>query len=79
MTKAVNRRRFVKAAGSALPLGQPSTARAAKPVSRYKKAMCFAMIQGKGSAEEKLRMAKDAGFDGVEVDAQRFTRCCRSR
>jgi hexulose-6-phosphate isomerase len=79
MTATVDRRRFVQAAGlllagSAWPLSQSSYAQAAKPVSRYKKALCFGMIQGKGSVEDKLRIAKDAGFDGVEINVQRFTK-----
>jgi len=79
MTATVDRRRFVQAAGlflagSALPLSQPSSARAARPTSRFKKALCFAMIQGKTSVEDKFRIAKNAGFDGVEVNAQRFAK-----
>jgi L-ribulose-5-phosphate 3-epimerase len=76
MTLRIDRRRFVQAsgmflAGAAAPavLGRPA---AAPSAGNVKKALCFEMIQGKGSAEERLRMAKDAGFDGVEINCQRF-------
>jgi hexulose-6-phosphate isomerase len=76
MTVNIDRRRFVQTTGlflasAAAPavLGRPAAAASAGNV---KKALCFEMIQGTGSAEDKLRMAKDAGFDGVEINCQRF-------
>ncbi len=36
-----------------------------------RKAVGWEMIQGNRSLEDKLRMAKDAGFEGVEVNVQR--------
>lgn len=53
-------------AGAAVPalLGGAS---AAEPGGRIKKAVGWGMIEGKLSAEDKFRLAKDAGFEGVEV------------
>lgn len=77
MNSDLTRRRFVQASGlflasSALPAVVGRRASAAASGGRLKKALCFEMIQGGGSAEDKLRIAKDAGFDGVEINAQRF-------
>jgi hexulose-6-phosphate isomerase len=77
MDNNLNRRRFVQASGMFLATGALAgiverAAPAADSGKWRKKALCFEMIQGKGSAEDKLRIAKDAGFDGVEINAQRF-------
>ena len=70
----VHRRRFVQAsgillAGAALPqcLGRTASATAPSSEKRFKKALGWGMIQGDLSVEDKLRLVKDAGFEGVEV------------
>jgi len=67
----MNRRQFVQTTGMLLAAGALRDAGAAEPKKRFKKALCFEMIQSKGSIEDKFRIAKDAGFEGVEVNAQR--------
>ena len=51
-------------------LGHAPPARAEGPGKRIRKAVGWNMIQGKLSAEDKLRLVKDAGFEGVEVPAR---------
>ena len=71
----MQRRTFL--AGSAAALTATATLRAAPPASvtdfpedapRYKKGVKLSMISGDGSLEEKFATAKEAGFDGIDVD-----------
>jgi hexulose-6-phosphate isomerase len=77
MTTSIDRRRFVQTSGlflaaAAAPSLMSQPAAVAAPAGHIKKALCFEMIQAKGaSAEDKLRIAKDAGFNGVEINCQR--------
>jgi hexulose-6-phosphate isomerase len=77
MNSQIDRRWFLKSTGLALAgaaapalLGRPSAAMAGEFAGRIKKAAGFAMVQGDLSVEDKLRLLKDAGFDGVEVATQ---------
>jgi hexulose-6-phosphate isomerase len=79
MKPQVWRRRFLQIGGLALtdavlsPLASPSSlAAAAETNDRIKKAVGWEMIQEKLSAEDKLRLVKDLGFEGVEVNSQRL-------
>lgn len=74
MTPHVPRRRFVQAsgiflAGAAMPgwLGRTASADSPSAEKRFKKAVGWGMIQGDLSVEDKLRLVKDVGFEGVEV------------
>jgi len=79
MTSPLNRRRFVQASGGllasvALASVRTASAAAPQPAGRIKKAVGWDMIQEKLSAEDKLRMLKDIGFAGVEVNAASLKR-----
>jgi len=69
-----NRRGFIKTSAAlmavATPLGGALSAPAADaPKKRaLKKAVGFGMISGSGSVMDKFKLAKDLGFDGVEVN-----------
>ena len=76
----LDRRRFLSAAsgvaalsafGLAGAVGEPETRpHARSPVGpRVRKALKFGMIRAGGSVAEKLALAKEAGFDGVEFDS----------
>lgn len=71
---AIDRRRFVQATGLALasaavsPL--PAPAPAAEPEKRFKKALGWDMIREDLPLDDKLRMVRDVGFEGVEMPAQ---------
>jgi len=74
MMRKINRRHFVQtsgmlAAGAAAGLlGAPAASAAAEKPKRWiQKALCWAMIQEGRTPEDKLRLIKDVGFDGVEV------------
>ncbi len=74
MESQIDRRRFLHAsgfvvAGMALPAlsGHPRPVHAGESGSRFKKALGYTMIQGDLSVEDKLRMVKDVGFEGVEA------------
>jgi len=74
MQSPIDRRRFVTGsglllAGAAVPglLGRASPARAKEPEKRFRKAVRWNMIREKLSIEDKLRLLKDVGFEGVEV------------
>ncbi len=74
MESQIDRRHFVKKsglllAGAALPslLGGQSAARERTSSKRFKKAVGFTMIQGNLSVEDKLKLAKDLGFEGIET------------
>ncbi|MEM9704132.1 MAG: hypothetical protein AAF907_16960, partial [Planctomycetota bacterium] len=64
-------------AGSAAALSAAATLRAEPPASvtafpengpRFKKGVKLSMLAGDGSHTEKFETAKQAGFDGVDVD-----------
>lgn len=74
MKSQIDRRHFVKKsglllAGAAFPslLGGQSAARERTSSKRFKKAVGFTMIQGNLSVEDKLKLAKDLGFEGIET------------
>jgi L-ribulose-5-phosphate 3-epimerase len=81
MKSQVDRRCFLQASGlalagagaAALP-GRSAEPEAEKFGGRVKKALGYAMIQGDLSAEDKLRLVKDVGFEGVEVPTQLLKR-----
>jgi L-ribulose-5-phosphate 3-epimerase len=73
----INRRSFVKstgllAAGTALPtiVGRPSATHAGELTGRLRKAAGWEMVAGNLSCDDKLRLLKDVGFEGVEVPVQ---------
>ena len=47
----------------------PSAAAQQKSKVSLKKALVFGMIQDKGSLTDKFKIARDAGFDGVELNS----------
>ncbi len=71
------RREFVKWAGAAavtaallpegLVAGDADTAKAASPQKPRKKAIMYGTIKGEVPVLEKLKLIKEAGFDGVEM------------
>ncbi len=72
MKTPLDRRHFIHStglalAGTALP-GLVPAARAAAPADRIRKAVGWNMIREDVSTQEKFRLLKDAGFDGVEVN-----------
>lgn len=81
MNSEIDRRCFLQASGLALAgtvapavLGGESPAKAKASTDRYKKAVGYAMIQEDVSVEDKLRMAKDVGFEGIETPASLLKR-----
>src|SRR5512136_2386208 len=71
MNSKIDRRHFIQAsgiimAGTAAPVLFGSTSSPA-PAGRIKKAIGWDMIEGKLSAEDKFRLAKEVGFKGVEI------------
>jgi len=77
MKPQIDRRRFIQtsgrflAAAAAAPalLTQPAIANAEQSGARYKKAVGWGMIEGDLSVEDKLKLVKDVGFEGVETPA----------
>jgi hexulose-6-phosphate isomerase len=76
MKAQIDRRCFIQTGGrllvaAAAPalLARPSVTRAEQSGARYKKAVGWGMIQGDLSVEDKLKLVKDVGFEGVEVSA----------
>lgn len=70
MKSQINRRHFLKASGSLLATAAaPALLAAAEktPAKRFKKALGFPMIQGDLSVEDKLKLVKDLGFEGIET------------
>ncbi|MDD4871276.1 MAG: sugar phosphate isomerase/epimerase [Kiritimatiellae bacterium] len=74
MKTKINRRRFIQASSLFLGsvsvsslLGKISQAQTGEAGGRIKKALGWDMIQEKLSVEDKFRLAKDVGFEGVEV------------
>jgi len=81
MTSPIDRRRFVQATGLVLAgattpalVSRTSAAAATEPEPRFQKALGYTMIQENVSVEDKLRMIKDVGFEGVEVPTQQLKR-----
>jgi hexulose-6-phosphate isomerase len=77
MKPQIGRRHFLQIGGLALTgtamscVASPAPqARAADSGDRIKKAVGWEMIQGELSAEDKFRLVKDAGFEGVEVNSR---------
>jgi hexulose-6-phosphate isomerase len=76
MKAQIDRRCFIQTGGrllvaAAAPalLARPSVTRAEQSGARYKKAVGWGMIEGDLSVEDKLKLVKDVGFEGVEVSA----------
>ena len=74
MKSQIDRRRFVQRSGvflasTAVPglFGRPSLANAQEFRDRIRKAVGFMMIKEDLSVEDKLRLVKDVGFEGVET------------
>ena len=68
----LSRRDFTAAAAlasSAAALGAQPTTLPAPPKRTLRKAIMVGMINVEGSLEDKLRAAKDAGFQGIEGDS----------
>ncbi|MHB8898253.1 MAG: sugar phosphate isomerase/epimerase family protein [Thermoguttaceae bacterium] len=73
----MGRRRFLQFGGLALTGAAMSSLRrsaplagAAEPGGPLKKAVGWEMIQEELSAEDKFRLAKDVGFEGVEINSR---------
>jgi hexulose-6-phosphate isomerase len=68
----MNRRTFLHTTGAALaasaltPLAQSADAPAKK--RPLKKAVNLGMVKGSGSVEDKFKIVRDAGFDGIELN-----------
>jgi L-ribulose-5-phosphate 3-epimerase len=74
MKSQIDRRHFLQRSGvfltsTAVPgmLGRPSLANAEEFKNRYRKAVGFMMIKEDLSVEDKLRLVKDVGFEGIET------------
>jgi len=81
MKSQINRRGFLQGSGlflasTAVPglLGRPSPANAQVFRGRISKAVGFMMIEGDLSVEDKLRLAKDVGFEGVETPTHLYNK-----
>lgn len=74
MKMPVARREFLKTAGvgvALVALGPQLFAAEEKPAAgRFKKAIMWGTVGGKGSVGEKMKAVKAAGFDGVEMMGQ---------
>ncbi|MFH1717564.1 MAG: sugar phosphate isomerase/epimerase family protein [Planctomycetota bacterium] len=74
MKSQIDRRIFLRTSGSLLAasavpslFSQSSLANAEPSGERFKKAVGFTMIEGDLSVEDKLKLAKDVGFEGIET------------
>ena len=70
MKSQIDRRNFLQTSGMLLAGAvTPAilSARESKPAKRFKKALGFGMIQGDLSVEDKLKLVKDLGFEGIET------------
>ena len=81
MTSPIDRRGFLQVtglalAGAAAPAVSARPACAAVPAAeqRIRKALGYAMIQEDLSVEDKLRLVKDVGFEGIEVSTRLLKR-----
>ena len=75
MKPEIGRRHFLQLGGFALTGAAVSSlsssapqVRAAAPGGRIKKAVGWEMIREELSAEDKFRLVKDVGFEGVEIN-----------
>lgn len=73
MSKAVQRREFLKISGSGLAVASLAATRvvqaqAEEPKRRFKKCLKFGMVREDLSVMDKFKLLKDLGFDGVELD-----------
>lgn len=67
MSEKVNRREFIsRTAGTAMALSAGSAV-LADPQDRPKKSVMFSMLPGNLSLEDRFKLAKEVGFEGVEV------------
>lgn len=70
MNRPIGRRDFIRttaAVTAAVMAGGPAAADDKKP--KLKKAVKYAMVQHKGTHQERLELAKRCGFLGVEIDS----------
>ncbi len=70
MKSQIDRRNFLKTSGLLLAgAAAPALVGAGERASdrRFKKALGFTMIQGDLSVEDKLKLVKDLGFEGIET------------
>ena len=74
MKSQIDRRDFLQTSGLLLAgavapvfLAEQSLAGEKLPAKRFKKALGLSMIQGDLSVEDKLKLVKDLGFEGVET------------
>jgi len=81
MKSQINRRGFLQGSGlflasTAVPvlLGRPSPANAQVFRGRIRKAVGFTMIEEDLSVEDKLRLVKDVGFEGVETPTHLYNK-----
>ena len=71
MTTSIHRRSFLQTAaalGAATALSNTGQAVAGTFTGKINKAVKYHMITEKVSVMDKLKMAKDAGFDGIELN-----------
>ena len=76
MTNTIDRRDFLNTAGlaavvGALAVSNRTTGAAEVPDGKLqlRKALKLSMVGGKGSLVDKFKMAKQAGFEGIDVDS----------
>ena len=77
MHEPIDRRRFMTTTAQAALVGgvaaavcgSPAPVRAGQFTDKIKKAVKYHMIAGDDSPEEKLKLLKDLGYDGVEPRA----------
>ncbi len=70
MKSQIDRRHFLQTSGLLLAgAAAPALLGAGErtPTKRFKKALGFTMIQGDLSVEDKLKLVKDLGFEGIET------------
>jgi len=70
MKSQIDRRDFLQTTGILLAgVASPRILSAGDrtPAKRFKKALGYSMIQGDMSVEDKLKLAKDCGFEGIEA------------
>ena len=77
MKPQINRRNFLQRGGWILAgtslatmLDRPSFANTESSKGRYRKALGYTMIKEDLSVEDKLKMVKDVGFEGIETPTQ---------
>lgn len=78
MKSQIDRRCFIQTSGrllaAAAVLARPSVTVAGQSGARYKKALGWGMIEGDLSVEDKLKLVKDVGFEGIEVSTRLLKR-----